>query len=356
MGISTNVDDYKEMLSLLSPLPLLSMEDVLDVRPPLGLIMSVFIEDILPLWLRKIPHFWQGPTPNVTDPVEGHLATIVVPPVIVTKLIKVAKDHGVTLHGLLSSILLTAEAQLVQRDNEVVECSVPLKFLFPMGRGTRQLANISCEHVGNFFAGGERIFNIYTDVSTSNNAEFWKTAKDITECARNGVREALDFLGLLNFLPRDSFAPWFIHDGNRYVHGRNSSLEVSNLGITYEIDNLMDNNEQVRRMFSFSMGGLSGMAPEVCLVKGRGFRGPVLGVGIGTSHNNLTISICSQLGQCGCSEPFIKHVYSNCVAMSSQNHNKSNNDISIVCACPKDKMLSSYCLLVEDQLHRVCSM
>jgi hypothetical protein len=39
----------------------------------------------------------------------------------------------------------------------------------------------------------------------------------------------------------------------------------------------------------------------MCVIQGRGFRGPVLGTGVATVRNNTTISIPCQLGQCGCS-------------------------------------------------------
>ncbi len=359
------MNNFQEMCNALPVLPLVVMDERIDMRPPLHLVATKVTEDRLPKWLRKPLLFWQGPKPNVKDPCEGHFATVTVPPLLTERLLRAAKAHKVTMNGLLSTILLAAEAALALEEVSVdapktkrVD-NILLKYLFPLGRGTRSLCDVGLDQTGAFIAASEHVINVpsnllqlaTTDSSESN--QFWKLAQVVTESARrDGVRDALDFLSLLNFIPtRDSFTGWLISDGSRCNHGRRSSLEISNLGVTAELDALVATHPSVSAMFGKSDEDDQKLPlPEVYLINGRNYRGSVLHCGVATTENNLCIALHCQLGQCGCEKSLPPDAYYQAAKDSFgefETRKPVDEKINIVCPCPKNGLLNRFSKMVE---------
>ena len=199
-----SADDFTKHLP---PMPLKTMDECVDLRPPLALVLKVIGEDRLPSWLRKPLTYWQGPKPNVKEPCEGHFANLVIPSAWTAKLTKIAKANHVTMNGLLSALFLAAESSIAQAQEYSGKTenggAIPIKYLFPVARAVRDIAKVSADQVGVFLVGNERIFNILPNMLTNHQipSEFWKLAQDVTTSAREDVRDSIQYTGLLNFIP-----------------------------------------------------------------------------------------------------------------------------------------------------------
>ncbi len=340
--------------NLLPKNPLVILDQQIDMRPPLSLVLAKVGEDSLPAWLRKPLTYWQGPKANITQPCEGHFATLIIPPKFTKSLLAIAKQHEVTLNGLLSTIFIDAEVLLVKEiEQKKEEESISIRYLFPIGHGIRTLSKISSDQVGNFIAASEHITTVNTS-TFSDPAFFWTFAKQITLSARVGVRETLDFIGLLGFLPRNSITPWLIQDGKRYNHGRRSSLEISNLGRLSEIEKLKQNRREVAQLFDDSNEDAA--LPEVYLINGRNYRGSVFNVGVSTVENQMCVALQCQLGHCGCERPFSHGSFAEVVKGNAVAKEKDNgSEMHAICACPKHGMLQQYCTLIQRKIKALVS-
>lgn len=334
--------------TLLPKTPLVILDQQVDMRPPVALVLSVIGEDSLPSWLRKPLTYWQGPKPNISEPCEGHFATLTVSPKLTKALLSIAKEKQVSMNGLISTIFLDAEVLLVKdieqkKDDDLIS----IKYLFPVGRGIRELGNISQDQVGVYITGSEHIAEVNAR-TLSDPDLFWKLAKQITQFPRFGVQESLDFTGLLNFLPRDSITPWLIKEGQRSNHGRRSSIELSNLGLISDIEKLKMAYPGVLNLFDSSN---ESELPEVYLINGRNYRGSVFNVGITTIQHQMCIAVQCQLGHCGCGKKFEYGVFTKVIKGNALNGLQSTDDgLNSVCACPKQGMLQKYCVLIESKI------
>jgi hypothetical protein len=335
--------------TILPPLPLVFMDEKIDMRPPLGTVLEVVGEDALPASLRQQPIFYQGPLPIPTTPseIEGHVATIHLPPALFRRLVSLAKAHRVSLHGLISAVLLFVEAAHTQNHTTKtsdVSSSMKLKFAFPMGKAVRHLAKVSNEQVGLFITAKDLILDIPTTTTgLHHDLTFWSIAKQLTHEARESPRHSLDMLGLINFLPRDSITPWFLKEGARYTLQRDGSLEVSNLGAVEGLNRLIHQEKTVKALFASPSSEEERVHTEVYLCQGRGYRGAVFVAGVATCQEHLTIAINCQWGQCGCTESMRTrpHAYEEAASIRQSTTHRSTAGY-MLCACPKDEFLYQY--------------
>jgi hypothetical protein len=325
----------------------------------------------------------------------------------------------VTLHGLLSSVTVKAAAILARRLPATAAASfdqpgeekVFVKFTHPLGHAVRKMGKIPKESVGAFVTSGsiemavsggrtydEKSAFLHTKVLeqrryqpicpgreevehtefAADDEELWAVAQRVTQASRGSPRPHLDTLGLLGFLPRASLTPWFVKEGGRYPHGRNATVEVSNLGSAVDVDALLLHNPAVRRLFASSpcsetdssMGAETNdssssssvleserVPAQLHFCLGRGHLGPVLGVGAVTCQGVLSVTVSCQLGQCGCCASLASDAFQS-LANDSRNGSGSSSGGGgghgvVSCACPSSGLLQRYLHIVLNELVRL---
>eukprot|EP01033_Poteriospumella_lacustris_P008411 gene8411-6073_t len=280
---------------VLAPEPLLLMDEWLDLRPTLSDVLSILPAELFPAWFKKkeVP-FWQGPGSgggkgSVVP--ETHFAALTFPPAYLTALQAHAKQHHMTIHALLN-------------------------------RG-----------VGTFIASTDSVFDVPTTTSVSA-SQITAMAKQFTTRFQDTsavVRHSLDFLGLLTFLPRDSWVPWFIGEGQAYVGGHANSLELSNLGaIAFPAINKEDNGNAVddacctlRRV------------KNAWLVQGRGYRAPVLGIStVSIAQASLNVTVSCHVGVCGCAQV---------PATAVKPIDTVQGSVAVSCPCATNGLMVTFC-------------
>lgn len=348
------VDD-SEISSKLTPLPYVILDEVIDLRPPVYTVVTVLLDDIIPSFLKPKPEFWVGPVPKVPiDSTEGHFSTVTLPATIFHQLKKIAKTQNVSVNGLLTSVSMVAEAELIRQlypADIKSDGTVQLKFYCPTGKAVRQIGKVSMDQVGNFVMTAEEVYTLPATATTTNYNYMWKLAAELTEIGKKDISSNLDFLGLLNFLPRDCLTPWFIRDGSKYVMSRNSSIEISNLGALSALENLIKKDVKVSSLFdSKSFDKMHAYMPL-----GRAYRGPVLAAGAATTHDNLSLTISCQLGQCGCKTNFIPGSF--CKIVKDANTSETTvGEGRVICRCPKEGLLHKYSILVHQILLAISNL
>jgi hypothetical protein len=362
--------------TILPSLPYIVMDEVIDLRPPLSHVLKVLGEDMLPNSLRAASlNFYQGPNPSPANIplIEGHLATIHIPPTIFRKLAAIAKSKRISINGLLGGLALVAEAKTIQEfqkrnnntsSNSTAPSSIRLKYAYPNGKSCREIGHLSSEQVGCFVSAQDLLFEIpsnsLTTPPSSSSSPVWEIARSISDSAKVGPREALDSLSLVNFLPRDSITPWILKDSRRYVFNRNKSLEMSNLGNVDLIDHNYSKSIQddVQKMFmnpNDMTNNPQQPFKEVILCQGQVFMSSVFMLGVATIHEQLTISITCQWGQCGCQESISesqKKFYEDHVdsLLGDKDEKEKNHNGFMVCACPKDQLLHRFTSIAHQEL------
>jgi hypothetical protein len=331
---------------VLTPEPLLLMDEWLDLRPTLSDVLSILPAELFPAWFKKkeVP-FWQGPgsggDKGSVVP-ETHFAALTFPPAFLTALQAHAKQHHMTIHALLSAITMLVTANIAAESGSGSGgATVPLKFAYPIGKAVRDLmqANLSPSHhradrgVGTFIASTDSVFDVPTTTSVSA-SQITAMAKQFTTRFQDTsavVRHSLDFLGLLTFLPRDSWTPWFIGEGQAYVGGHANSLELSNLGaIAFPAINKEDNGNAVddacctlRRV------------KNAWLVQGRGYRAPVLGIStVSIAQASLNVTVSCHVGVCGCAQA---------PAMAVKPIDTVQGSVAVSCPCATNGLMVTFC-------------
>lgn len=289
------------------------MDRSIDLTPRLGTVARAILADELPSLFQSRSHH-QGPAvlpvrdrngqPYACgDNPEAHVATFTLHPHDVRKLLTAAKARYCTLQGLLAAALAAAFQKSANSPDEE-----NVKLAFPIGHSVRQLAKEPVESVGVFIT--SRDIDIPSADASYRN--LWVMAKQLTREAKESVYSSLDLLGVLNFLPRESWTPWFCKQGKKYRLGRNCSVEMSNVGRTLAIDRLIQSSASVRGMLGLNEHtGMPKVPPKVHFFLGKNYMGPVCGVGVATCCDCMTVTVCSQLGQCGCLYPQEKNAFAN---------------------------------------------
>jgi len=286
------------------------LDGSVDLRPPLMTVLRVVGADLLSL-PPNTRTFYQGPgssssavtSASTATGVSGtsghsHMASFSLPPARMRALLAAARARGVTLQGLLGATFMQAAAVIAAEEEDEDEEDVEdIKLFYPLGHAVRRLASVSADAVGVFIASSE--YSAPRDTladSGSDEAALWTLANSLSKHAKSDFRPSLDMLGLLDFLPRESFTPWFLKQGNTFRQGRNSSVELSNLGGSTAVDALLRENAAVQALFV-----PPAMAPpRLFFCMGRNYLGPVFGGGVVTCCDTLTLTITCNIMQCGC--------------------------------------------------------
>lgn len=396
-------------LIAIEPCPYTVLDSGVDLRPPLWTILKVIGVDFIPAVLRpRVKSFYQGPavikdddattataTTNRTNHDDNvsktsrndncsnsnnnsssssssrsnsdssmmghsHFSSIAFSPQQTLALRQTAKRHGVTLQGLLSSVLMRSASIIASLDSSENDCE-SIRLFYPVGHGVRKAAYVSTEAVGVFIASNEFSADISTLLAGSNgndssshndssSSPLWSLAKQISEHARDNFRPSLDMLGMLDFLPRASLTPWFLKQGQICRQGRNSTVELSNLGANTAVDHVLRTCPAVQKLFL--PPAMS--SPTLYFCMGRNYLGPVFGCGAVTCGDVLTFTITSNVRQCGCHNvdgTTTGHFAATNHSTSASGGSNDSGDGSVVCCgCPYDGALYKITTLVHDAL------
>jgi hypothetical protein len=305
-----------------SQLPLV-MDELIDIRPTVADLVQALFHELAPSWLRQKPrYFWQGEpvlpaeftgkqataSSNQIDTSvipNSHFATItLLQSPHLEELTRIAKREQVSMHTLLTAMTMAVTATLVPRE-DTDRKTVPLKYVYPIGKAIRSLCHWPRSEsatketfvdntVGTFISSVDASFDV--PVLASQNvrpgAGFYSFLHDVARSLKrssSSVQDSLSFMGLLNFLPRESWRSWFEEESKLYHRGHKSSVEVSNVGVVPSLPGYTDKSKYVLGI------------QRMWLLLGRGFSMPAIGVGVATvEHQSLNLTVTCHQGKDGC--------------------------------------------------------
>lgn len=382
-------------------LPILQ-DELMDLRPTLSIFVKALFSELLPVsWRPQPPYFWQGEPydmpsaqkqankhPQFVNTVipRTHMATITLPASYLQGLSQFAKYWHVSMHSLLSTMALAVTASLPET-SESVAAMTPVKFVYPIGKGARALCNwptSTCSvnspttsdvtgnasnTVGTFITSTEAIFQVPTStLSMASSSTSWSRTHSVQPfldllqevsgyvTQPNIAEDSLSFMGLLDFLPRNSWKDWFINEGLPFYRGHKTSLEVSNLGI---VERFLP--DVVHHEFIFSSNDEHDTIEEelrrekekhavhfksMYLLLGTGYALPVIDVGVvAVRDTSLTLTIGCHVGAdgCGCILTESNNDDSNKVINKQQCIPKGmKDDVCVYCTCVKQGRLDKF--------------